>query len=42
MQQDPAVRFAHAIEHEEPATSVGGFQGHVSLEAMLGEMNEAA
>ena len=42
MLQDPAVRFAHAIEHEEPATSAGGFQGHVSLDDMLGQMSKAA
>ena len=42
MLQDPAVRFAHAIEHEKPATSAGGFQGHVSLDDMLGQMSKAA
>lgn len=35
LQADPAVRFALAIEHEEPATSAGGFRGHVSLEEVL-------
>jgi len=35
IEQDPAVRFARAIEHEEPAQSAGGFQGHVELEAVL-------
>lgn len=35
LRQDPAVRFAHAIEHGEPATSAGGFQGHVSLTEAL-------
>lgn len=39
---DPAVRFAHAIEHEEPATSAGGFLGHVSLDDVLGQMSKAA
>jgi len=42
MLQDPAVRFAHAIEHEEPATSAGGFLGHVSLDEVLGQMSRAA
>src|SRR5689334_2699107 len=42
MLDDPAVRFAHAIEHEEPAQSSGGFQGHVSLEDVLGQMQQAA
>jgi len=40
--EDPAVRFAHAIEHEEPAQSSGGFHGHVSLEEVLGQMRQAA
>jgi glutathione S-transferase len=42
MLEDPAVRFAHAIEHEEKAVSAGGFQGHVSLDEMLGEIRKAA
>jgi glutathione S-transferase len=42
MLEDPAVRFAHAIEHEEPATSAGGFLGHVSLDEVLGRMSAAA
>ena len=42
MLDDPAVRFAHAIEHEEPATSAGGFLGHVSLDEVLGQMSKAA
>jgi glutathione S-transferase len=42
MLEDPAVRFAHAIEHEEPATSAGGFLGHVSLDEVLGRMSKAA
>lgn len=42
MLDDPAVRFAHAIEHEEQAASAGGFLGHVSLEAVLGQMSKAA
>lgn len=32
---DPAVRFAQAIEHGEPATSAGGFLGEVTLDALL-------
>lgn len=35
IEQDPGVRFAHAIEHEQPAVSAGGFRGHVSLEEVL-------
>lgn len=31
LEADPAVVFAHAIEDEKPATSAGGFKGHVSL-----------
>jgi glutathione S-transferase len=42
MLEDPAVRFAHAIEHQEPAQTSGGFQGHVSLEEALGQMKQAA
>lgn len=32
LQADPAVRFAHAVEHGEVAHSAGGFLGHVKLE----------
>jgi hypothetical protein len=31
LQADPAVRFAHAIEHGDEAQGAGGFQGHVAL-----------
>jgi len=31
LEDDPAVAFAHAIEAERPATSSGGFRGHVAL-----------
>jgi glutathione S-transferase len=31
---DPAVLFAHAVEHEVPAQSAGGFQGHVALASL--------
>jgi glutathione S-transferase len=37
LQAEPAVRFAHAIEHGEPATGAGGFQGQVTLEQALQE-----
>lgn len=36
LESDPAVRFAHAIEHEHAASSTGGFHGHVSLDAAMG------
>jgi glutathione S-transferase len=42
MKEDPAVRFAHAIEHEEPATSTGGFAGQVSLDDALRLMKKPA
>lgn len=32
LEQDPAVRFAHAIEHGQPAESAGGFLGPISLQ----------
>jgi glutathione S-transferase len=32
LEADKAVIFAHAIEEERPATSSGGFVGHVSLD----------
>jgi glutathione S-transferase len=34
LEADPAVAFAHAIEDERPATSAGGFRGHVTLEEL--------
>ena len=34
LEADPAVIFAHAIEEERPATSGGGFRGHISLEEL--------
>lgn len=34
LEADPAVIFAHAIEDARPATSSGGFRGHVALEAL--------
>lgn len=42
MQQEPAVRFAHAIEHREKAESTGKFQGEVTLEEALGLLRQAA
>ena len=38
LESDPAVRFAHVIEHEHAASSAGGFQGHVSLDAAMAAM----
>jgi glutathione S-transferase len=35
LQSDPAVQFAHAIEHGEAGTGAGGFAGHVDLAAMV-------
>ncbi|WP_137391799.1 glutathione S-transferase family protein [Rhodoligotrophos defluvii] len=40
LQNDPAVRFAHAIEEEKPARGTGGFAGHVSLEEVLHRLRE--
>jgi glutathione S-transferase len=34
LEADPAVIFAHAIEDERPATSSGGFRGHISLDEL--------
>ena len=34
LSNDPAVIFAHAIEDRQPATSAGGFRGHVTLEEL--------
>jgi glutathione S-transferase len=34
LEADPAVIFAHAIEDEAPATSSGGFGGHVTAEEL--------
>lgn len=42
MQQEPAVRFAHAIEHQEKAESTGNFLGEVDLEEALGLLRRAA
>lgn len=42
LQEDPAVRFAHAIEHGEPAAGAGGFSGHVTLAEAAAALNRAA
>ena len=42
LEADPAVRFAHAVEHGEPARSSGGFRGEISLEEALGRLKQAA
>jgi glutathione S-transferase len=42
LKDDPAVRFALAIEHEEEAQSSGGFAGQVSLEEALAMVKEVA
>ena len=38
LESDPAVKFAHAIEHSEDVQGAGGFTGHVSLEKALSEI----
>ena len=42
LQEEPAVRFAHAIEHGEPAAGSGGFEGEISLDEALGLARQAA
>lgn len=34
LEQDPGIRFAHAIEAGLPAASRGGFRGHVALDQL--------
>ncbi|MEG1052131.1 MAG: glutathione S-transferase family protein [Janthinobacterium sp.] len=34
LEQDPGIRFAHAIEADLPAASQGGFRGHVALDQL--------
>jgi glutathione S-transferase len=34
LQADPAVRFAHGVEHGEPVRSSGAFTGHIELQAL--------
>ncbi len=38
LENDPAVKFAHAIEHGEDVRGSGGFAGHVILEKALSEI----
>jgi glutathione S-transferase len=38
LENDPAVKFAHAIERGEDVKGTGGFAGHVSLEQALSEI----
>lgn len=35
LEADPAVQFVHAIEHQRPAKSTGGFAGHIDFEDAL-------
>jgi len=42
LEADPAVQFAHAIEHGEPARSTGGFRGEIRLEEALEKVKLAA
>jgi len=37
LQADPAVRFAHGVEHGEPVRSTGAFAGHVELSELLAQ-----
>lgn len=41
LEADPAVIFAHAIEAQQPATSAGGFAGHVGLDEVLASLDAA-
>jgi glutathione S-transferase len=38
LEDDPAVKFAHAIEHGDDAKGAGGFKGHVGLEDALSDI----
>jgi glutathione S-transferase len=42
LKDDPAVHFALAVEHGDPAQSSGGFAGEVSLEEALAMVKEVA
>jgi len=42
LEADPAVQFAHAIEHGQPARSTGAFRGEIGLEEALGLVKLAA
>ena len=41
LQADPAVVFAHAIEHQQPARSSGGFLGEVALDEAVRDKRAA-
>jgi glutathione S-transferase len=38
LEDDPAVKFAHAIEHGEDRKGSSGFRGHITLEKALSEI----
>jgi glutathione S-transferase len=40
--QDPGVRFAHAVEHEQALPASTGFQGHVPLDQAVRSVSVAA
>lgn len=42
LEADPAVIFAHAIEHQREAVSSGGFLGEIPLDDALAEIRRAA
>ncbi len=42
LQEEPAVRFAKAIEHEEEANTTGKFLGHITLDEALETLRQAA
>lgn len=42
LENDPAVRFAHAIEDEQPVQSTGGYRGHISATESLKLIEVAA
>ena len=41
LESDPAVSFAHAIEHQRTAVSTGSFMGEVALESVLADLKLA-
>lgn len=42
LEADPGVQFAHAIEAGTPATSAGGFRGHVALADLAAQLTSAS
>ena len=42
LENDPAVRFAHAIEDQQPAQSSGGYRGQISATESLNLIKAAA